>query len=676
MISTGSPRDLHGLVRAPHASPQPTALSPVPDVVASITGRRSALAPAGWLALTALLVCVGCANPLPPGGGPRDTTPPSIVEARPAEGAVNVEQDVTVEIAFSEYIERGSFSQALSIAPALDSQAPEVDHDGRSVTITFPEPLRDNTTYILTLDTSLRDARGVELNAPITLAFSTGPTINRGRLSGRVLQADTGAPQEGIDIYAYALGDDAIALTDSLTADTAGAARPTANTLRAPRPASVVPPPDTLPERPAYRTQTDNDGRFQFDYLREQPYYVIALADVNRNRQPDASETYAAPPDPALVADSTGTAPARAWIATLRDTIPPEPVRVQSRSEQRHTVRFDTPVRLLDRGPTRWALRDSVKDSAVVVDAVYQRANEPRLVLLRTPPINPTPHRLILPDQAVADSVGNVVDPDTIRFTPADVADTLQTRFVRFTPASLAPDTNDVYTLLPDEPPGVRLNEPVDSMALRATITARDSVGAARPFTLTTRDGTTHRLQFTPPLAPAERVDVQVGGAPLPRTDTTFTRQFRRIPNRQLGSVGGTVALTAPPADSAADRSSPADSLRTRPAPPDTVSTASAPSLPGPIVVELRMEGDPPRVAPRQTMADSTGLFLFAQLPEGTYRFRAFLDLNRNGRWDGGQLTPYTPAEPITWSEGTVDNRPRWENILESPLQLDRPAVQ
>lgn len=647
--------------------PPPTTHPPASDA-GTPTGGRWSLTPTGWLLLTALLVWTGCANPLPPGGGPRDTTPPSVVEARPAQGAVNVEQDVIVEIAFSEYIERGSFSQALSIAPALDGQAPEIDHDGRSVTITFPEPLRDNTTFILTLDTNLRDARGVELDAPITLAFSTGPTINRGQLSGRVLQADTGAPQEGIDIYAYALGDDG---SPPRSADS-----PVADSLRAPSPAPAVAPPDSLPERPAYRTQTDGDGRFQFDYLREQPYYVIALADANRNRQPDASETYAVPPDPALVADSVGMSPVRPWIATLRDTVPPKPVRVQSRSDRRHAVRFDTPVQLLDRSPMRWALRDSLQASAVAVDAVYQRPNEPRLVLLRTPSLNLTPHRLILPAETVADSSGNAVGTDTLRFTPADVPDTLQTRFVRFTPAALSPDTNDVYTLLPDESPGVRLNEPIDSTGLRTIITARDSTGAARSFTLTTRDGTTYRLQFTPPLAPAERIAVQVSGGPLARTDTTFARLFRRIPNRQLGAVGGTVALTAPPADSARVRSPATDSLQAATAPADTASTDSAQAISAPIVVELLMDGSPPRIAPRQTVTDSTGLFLFARLPEGTYRFRAFLDVNGNGVWDGGQLIPFEPAEPIAWSEGTIDNRPRWENIQESPLQLVRPTAQ
>jgi hypothetical protein len=609
------------------------------------------------------LILAGCANPIPPGGGPRDTTPPSVVESRPSAGDVNVDQGVDVEIAFSEYIERGSFGQALTVTPALDGQAPEVDHDGRSVTISFPEPLRDNTTYIITLDTNLRDVRGVELDAPITIAFSTGPTINRGQLSGRVLQADTGAPQEGIDIYAYAL--DAPGGLDSTAVDTTVA--DSASLVSPPSPNAIALP-DSLPERPAYRTQTGPDGQFQFDYLNEQPYYVIALADANRNRQPDASEAFAVPPQPALVADSTGTSPPQPWVATLRDTIPPRPIRVQSNTRRRHAVRFDVPVQLLDRTPSRWALLDSVREADISVGAVYQRGSDRRLVYLRTPPLNATPHRLVLPPRTVADSSGNAVPTDTLRFTPSEVADTLRTRFVQFTPTGLSPDTNDVYTLLPDEPPGVRLNEPVDSTRLRSIITARDSVGNTRTFTLSTRDGTTYRLRFSPPLAPTERADVQVDGASLARPDTTFARMFRRIANRQLGAVGGTVTLDAPAADSTGERPTLTDSTQA-----DHAATDTTRALPAPIVVEVLMDGPQPRVPPRQTVTDSTGSFLFTQLPEGSYRFRAFLDVNQNGEWDGGEILPYHPAEPITWSEGTISNRPRWDNILEAPLRLASP---
>lgn len=589
------------------------------------------------------LFLISCANPVPPTGGPQDTTPPSVVASTPEDGTVNVDRDISVEIAFSEYIDRGSVEQALSVTPALDAPL-DVDIGGRSVTVHFPEPLRDSTTYILTLDTNLRDTRNVELDAPITLAFSTGPTINRGQMSGRVVQPDAGDPQEGIDVYAYLV-------TDS-TAD----GRPIL--------------PDSLPARPDYRTQTGSDGQFQFDYLREDPYYVVALMDNNRDRQPDPQEAYAPPPVPVLVADSTGATAPAPWVATLRDTLPPQTVRVQSRSQSRHAVRFDARVQLLNRSPDRWQLQDSVQATAVPVETVYQHGRDRRLVVLRTDALNSTPHRLIIPDSTVADSSGNAARPDTLRFNPAEDPDTLQTRFVEFLPTDLSPDSLDTYTLLPGEAPGVRFNEPVDSTDLATLITARDSTRARRSFTLATDDGTTYQLHPDAPLRATERLDVTVGGPPLAQIDTTFTRRFRRISNRQLGALSGTVLRDDAAPDTVAADSLVADS-------PDAGPSAAMPlSNAASIVVELIPEDPSDRVAPRSAVADSTGTFRFERLPEGSYRFRAFLDLNGNGVWDGGQLLPYTPAEPITWSEGTIDNRPRWDNVLESPLRLPPAPAQ
>ena len=581
-----------------------------------------------FLPLALSLLLIGCANPVAPGGGPRDTTPPRIVRSVPDDGAVNVDRR-SIEIAFSEYVDRGSFEQAVSVTPAFESPL-EIDFGGRGATVRFPEPLRENTTYILTLDKNLTDVRNVSLDAPITIAFATGPTINRGQLAGRVVAAETGGAQEGLDIYAYALSD---------------------STTNAPS------PPDSLPPRPAYRTQTDSEGRFQFEYLQEQPYYVVALADANRNRQPDPLEAYAVPPRPALVADSAGTEPDQPWVATVRDPLAPTPVRVQSRSQRRHAVRFDEPVRLLNRTPAHWQLYDSLGARSMRVGTVYRRPVAPNLVVLRTEPLAATPHRLIVPDSAVVDSSGNANRADTLRFTPVEAADTLRTRFVRFMPDNLTADTTGVYPLLPDETPGVRFNEPVDSTRLRALISARDTAGTARPFTVSTSDGTTYTLHFDPPLRPDDHVQVRVDGPSLSRPDTLITRTFRRISNRQLGTVSGTVAF----ADTVASDSTAAGSPST--------ATAPGPDTP-PIVVELFAANPPSRATPRQTTASAKGTFAFPQLPEGEYRFRAFLDRNRNGRWDGGQIIPFRAAEPITWSDGTISNRPRWDNVLETPLRL------
>ena len=568
--------------------------------------RPRSPSPFSPLVLSLVLIIAGCANPVPPSGGPRDTTPPSIAQSRPENGAVNVDRQ-SVSIVFSEYVERTAFVEALSVTPRFEEPL-EFDWGGREVTVSFPEPLRENTTYILTLDTNLSDVRGVSVDAPLQVAFSTGPTINQGQLAGVVRTASTGQTAEGIDVYAYLLPD---------TAETAAL--------------------DSFPPRPAYRTQTSNEGRFQFDYLREQDYYVIALRDNNRDRRPNPDEPFAPPPRPALRADSSGTEPDNPWIMTALDTIPPQVIRPRSLSEQRLRLQLSEPVRLLDRTAARWSLRDSARQESVDINAIYQTSDEPNAVFVQTAPQRPAPHQLFISNGALADTTGNALPSDTVRFTAVETADTLSTRFLTFLPANLEPDTLGIYTLWPSEQPGFRLNAPLDSAQRQTALAVTDTAGQSRPFSVQSRDGTTLRIQFDPPLQPEATARLGLRPGAITNLDSLTTRTYRRISNRQLGTLSG------------------------------FVSTSD--SIAAPIVVEVYRTGAG-RFEVQQTTADTTGQFSFPNLPEGTFRFRAFLDRNGNGQWDGGQLMPYRAPEPLTWSAGTLDNRPRWDNVLEDTLRV------
>ena len=211
-----------------------------------------------WSALTLVLGLLAagmasCAVPQAPSGGPPDDTPPIVEQATPEAGTTNFTGDA-VELQFTRYLNQNSLAQALTISPPMDGR-PEISWSGRRVRITFPEDLQPNTTYILTLDTNLSTYRNVNLPEPLVLAFATGDRINRGALSGRVVDARANAPAEAVDVFAY------------------------------PAPDGV--PPDTLPERPVYRTQTSTEGTFSFSFMQEQPYFVVAVDDRNRNRRPD-----------------------------------------------------------------------------------------------------------------------------------------------------------------------------------------------------------------------------------------------------------------------------------------------------------------------------------------------------------------------------------------------------
>ncbi|MFB6278327.1 MAG: Ig-like domain-containing protein [Salinibacter sp.] len=610
----------------------------------------------------AALLLVSCANPQAPSGGPRDTTPPTVVDTRPVRDTVSVSTDTEVlRIEFSEYIERSSFSQALSVTPAFEQQL-QFDWGGRAVGIEFPASLRDSTTYIFTLDTNLSDAHGVSLESPITVAFSTGPKINRGQIEGRVVGAYRGRPKQQVDVYAYLLAPDEVG----------------------PRP---------LPDRPRYRTQTGEEGRFGFDYMREARYYVIALRDNNRNRTPDPGESFAVPPRLALQADSGAGAVPVPWLFAQSDTAAPRLQQVRPVSRQRVRLGFDEPVRLQTRAAAAWAPRDSVTGTRVDVKGVYAVPGRENAVGVRTAPMEETRHVLPLERGAVTDTVGRPLVPDTARFRAAAREDTIRTRFRGFLPADLGRDSTGARPLLPGVQPGVRFNQSLDSTQRRAGVRIRDTTGAPRPASLSTVDGIRYRIQFESPLSPGRYVDVEVRGDVFARADTTYRRRFRRVTRRVLGELEGRVRVadTARDAASAGRAMDDTTALRlpaglTGRAEADTLTVpsvdtaATSPEGPrarldslfygGPVAIALEPVESSVPVAPRRLTTSPDSTFVFDQLPDGQYRFRAYLDRNENGRWDVGQVQPYRPAEPVTWLGEPVEARPRWTTELPAPLRL------
>ncbi|MFQ5568087.1 MAG: Ig-like domain-containing protein [Rhodothermales bacterium] len=557
---------------------------------------------ASFLSLILTLVLASCANPRVPPGGPPDRTPPALEQTEPEAGAVNVTAS-SVRLVFTEYVDQASFTRALSITPAIDEQL-DVKWRGRRVEIRFPGTLRENTTYVFTLDTNLRDIHNIALKQPLTFAFSTGPEINKGQLAGRVLDGLQSSGVASLDVFAYAVPDSTLPLT--------------------------------LPERPDYRTQTDESGRFQFSYLNEQPYFVIALQDRNRNRRADAAEVFAVPSRPAIPADTTRTGHPMPWLTTRHDTLPPVLERVRTPSNRRLALRFSEAVHLTSLAPDGWLLEDSLANRPVAVHAAYSSPDAPRQVFLLADAMADAPHRLR--PTAVADSSGNPVRSDTLRFTPAAVADTLRLRFIGFTPDNLTPNETGAHVLPPSDLPGVRFNQPVDKARLARIVAVQDTTQQPLTFIPTSRDGTTYHLSPTPSLRPGQIIQVRVDGRELGRVDTVYTRLFQRISDRELGSLSG---------------------------------AAVADDTSGTLVVELYVTND--QAAPRlyaSTRPDSTGRFLFEGLPEGTYRFRIFVDRNGNGRWDGGRILPYQPPEPATWNTEPASWRARWENALEDTLRI------
>lgn len=450
------------------------------------------------------LLCFGCAVPQPPTGGPRDQVAPAIVHSDPQEGSTNVTPEA-VTLTFSEYVNQASLQRALSIIPPFEAPL-EFDWDGRSVTIYFPSALRPNTTYVLTIRTDFQDLHGIQLQAPITLAFSTGPTINKHILKGRVVHALEGKAAAEYSIFAYP----------------------------APPDTSINP----LTTAPAYRTQTDMDGYFTLNYLPDTTFFVAAVRDLNRNYRPDADEQFAVPADPRLPTHLPDTIDTAVTLVTTRlDTIPPKLQRIESASATRTNLSFSEPVRLDTLHP-EWIFAASGSSEDVPVSTAYRSATDPYQVTVITEPLQPITYRFMLTD-GVTDTTGNAVYDTTLSFTPVARPDTLALRLEEWLPpASDTPYPATVY-------PGIRLNRFVPAEQLARYASVQDSAGRPIPGQWQTNTGTEYRFVFEDPFPSKAAVTVELNGTLFDK-DTVYTHRISYIPKSQYGSVSGMIF----PADS------------------------------------------------------------------------------------------------------------------------------
>lgn len=196
------------------------------------------------LILTGLLH--SCANELPPPGGDEDTTPPVVLRISPKPNTVNYSGN-SITIEFDEYIDRRSFQDALFISPKPKSDI-EINYGGKDVEIVFTDGLETNRTYTIYIGKELKDVRrGNKLTEPIQFAISTGPKLDRGRLSGTVYSDD----YAGVVILGYRLQ---------------GGAEP-----------------DPEKDIADFITHVDIEGKYSFLNLPEGNYRLFALRDDDRN---------------------------------------------------------------------------------------------------------------------------------------------------------------------------------------------------------------------------------------------------------------------------------------------------------------------------------------------------------------------------------------------------------
>ena len=198
-----------------------------------------------------LALLFACAHQIPPGGGPDDKTPPKVYYSIPMRGAVNVSATTAITLGFSEWIQELNPEKFVTVFPP-PAGGFKVTVSGKKLVVKPKRPLADSTTYHLSLNTALTDLHGNSIGTPYELFFSTGPTIDSGRIFGCVISSEGKLSQPKVALFPSAAADSSDTVFFGL---------------------------------PSYLTQTDSSGLFSFDNIHRGSYDCIAFADDDNNNR-------------------------------------------------------------------------------------------------------------------------------------------------------------------------------------------------------------------------------------------------------------------------------------------------------------------------------------------------------------------------------------------------------
>lgn len=229
--------------------------------------RAAALLAAGVAAFQG-----GCAHMEAPPGGPTDTKRPYVAAVLPAPDAANVPRELDARIKFSEWVAADAERGKVYLNPPLTRKL-RTKLSGDELAVTSSARLDSNTTYILGVLGTVKDINGQPLENPLQLAFSTGPSLDSGRLSGTVVPFQN-RPAAGAFAALYPRGAELRARFPHLTRRNDSAVVPSAQ-------------PDPRKERPAYIAPADSLGRFSFKRLRPGRYGLMGFQDINGDLDPN-----------------------------------------------------------------------------------------------------------------------------------------------------------------------------------------------------------------------------------------------------------------------------------------------------------------------------------------------------------------------------------------------------
>jgi hypothetical protein len=350
------------------------------------------------LTAMALIQIGGCANIVPPSGGPRDSIPPYAVYAKPKDSSTNIAPK-EILISFNEYITTNALQEQLIVSPNIKNN-PLVDQRLNMVRIRLSDSLNANTTYSLQFGNALRDVNEGNIVQNYTYVFSTGNQIDTGKLFGKVQIAETGMVDSSLIAVLHPIDNDSAIFKD----------------------------------KPTYYSRINGQGVFEFKFLPATNFNIYIVPNDYSKRYDDSTKLFAflnSTVHPAKTKDSIQlyafeASPKKekklATIAGAKNAKKQSPLLKYSSNLEGNEkdilspliLNFETPIRLNDSFTMRITDTNLVQQEGAVPAVNAQNKQQ---VVLNFPWESNTDYKLVLPQKSIKDSLSNfLVKADTLRF--------------------------------------------------------------------------------------------------------------------------------------------------------------------------------------------------------------------------------------------------------------------
>jgi len=218
-----------------------------------------------------LLAGSGCANIIPPGGGPKDSLPPVLVTSDPRDSSLNFKANKIV-LTFDEYVQLDqNLSENLLVSP-VPKTPPLITSKLKNVTVKIKDTLEPNTTYSINFGNAIKDVNEGTPYKNFTYVFSTGATLDENSFNGQVFLAETGKVDSTLIVVLH-------------------------NNLS-----------DTAVEklRPRYYAKIDGKGNFKFKFLPKARFNAFVVPNDYNKRYDDSTKLFAFLNAPIDINDTTG----------------------------------------------------------------------------------------------------------------------------------------------------------------------------------------------------------------------------------------------------------------------------------------------------------------------------------------------------------------------------------